>query len=288
MKPDVSVVMCARNAEKYIGNCISSLLDQTFENFEIVIVDDMSSDNTVAIIRNFNDKRIRYFRNKEWLKIAKSRNKGLKYANGRYVFFTDADCTVSRNWIEEGVKYLEDKNCVGVEGTVYYVSKDYEPTISDRALENRFGGQFMTGSVAYRKDVVMTVGGFDERLDYLADRDIALRILRYGKIRFNPKMIVYHPRVVMTPTRLIRSAADTKNRVILFKRFGERKFMFWRIVEPFNLAKTVFPPLILASLFFNRYRTREDFRLLPYTYVYAILERLQIWKTCATERVFLI
>lgn len=288
MKPDVSVVICARNAEEYIGNCISSLLDQTFENFEIVTVDDMSSDNTANIIKKFNDKRIRYFRNKEWLKIAKSRNRGLKYANGRYVFLTDADCTISRNWIEEGIKYLEDKNCVGVEGKIYYVSKDYEPTFSDHAIENRSGGQYMSGNMAYRKDVVMTVGGLDERLDYLHDRDIALRIMRYGVIRFNPNMIVYHPRVIMTSTKFIKSAADTKNRVILFKRFGERKAMLWRIVEPFNLAKAVFPPLILASLFFNRFRTKNDFGLLPYIYVHAILERLQLWKTCATERVFLI
>ena len=288
MKTDVSVVMCARNAEKYIENCISSLLDQTFENFEIVIVDDMSSDNTANIIRKFDDKRIRYFRNKEWLKIAKSRNRGVKYANGRYVFFTDADCTVSRKWIEEGIKYLEDKNCVGVEGKIYYVSKDYEPTFSDHALENRSGGQFMTASAAYRKDVVMNVGGFDERLDYLDDREIALRIMRHGKICFNPNMIAYHPRVIMTPAKFIKSAAQTKNRVILFKRFGERKFMLWRIVEPLNLAKAVFPPLILTSLFFNRYKTREDFRLLPYTYVYVILERLHLWKTSAMERVFLI
>jgi glycosyltransferase involved in cell wall biosynthesis len=288
MKPDVSVVICARNAEKYIGNCISSLLDQTFGNFEIIIVDDMSSDNTANIIKKFNDKRIKYFRNKEWLKIAKSRNRGLKYASGRYVFLTDADCTVSRNWIEEGIKYLEDKNCVGVEGKVYYVSKDYKPTFSDRAFDNRYGGQFMTGNMAYRKDVVMTVGGLDERLDYLHDRDIALRIMRHGNIRFNPNMIVHHPQDILTPTKLLKSAANTKNRVILFKRFGERRLMFWRIVEPFNLAKAIFPPLILVSLFFNRFRTRDDIRLLPYTYVHAILERLQLWKTCAIERVFLI
>jgi glycosyltransferase involved in cell wall biosynthesis len=288
MKPDVSVVMCARNAEKYIGNCISSLLDQTFENFEIVIIDDMSSDNTANIIRKFDDRRIRYFRNKEWLKIAKSRNRGLKYANGRYVFLTDADCTVSRKWIEEGIKYLEDENCVGVEGKIYYVSKDYEPTFSDHALENRSGGQFMTASAAYRKDVIMTVGGFDERLDYLDDREIALRIMRHGKIRFNPKMIAYHPRVTMTPSKFIKSAAATKNRVILFKRFGERKFMLWRIMYPSNLAKALFPPLTFAILFFKRFKTADDFRLLPYTYVYVILERLQLWKTSAMERVFLI
>jgi glycosyltransferase involved in cell wall biosynthesis len=94
MNPDVSVVMCARNAEKYIGNCIGSILNQTFQNFEIVLVDDMSSDNTASIVTKFNDKRIRCIRNKEWLKIPRSRNEGLRYAKGKYIFFTDADCTV--------------------------------------------------------------------------------------------------------------------------------------------------------------------------------------------------
>ena len=288
MNPDVSVVMCARNAEKYIGNCIGSILNQTFQNFEIVLVDDMSSDNTANIVMKFNDKRIRYIRNKEWLKISRSRNEGLKYAKGKYIFFTDADCTVSPNWIEEGLKYLEHKNCIGVEGKITYVSEDYEPTFSDHLMENTSGGKFMTGNEAFTKDVVSALGGFDGKMRSLTDRDFGLRAMKHGKICFNPNMIVYHPRVILTPTALIKSAANTADRVFLFKRFGERECMFWRIVEPFNLTKTIFPPLIFVSLFFNRFNTTSDFRLLPYTYVHAILERLQLWKTCAIERVFLI
>ncbi len=137
MDPYVSVVMCARNAEKTIEKCINTILNQTFKNFEIVLIDDMSTDKTANIIMKFNDERIRYFRNDVWLKIAKSRNKSLKYARGKYIFFTDADCTVAPNWIEEGLKYLENKNCIGVEGKVTYVSEDYEPTFSDHVMENR-------------------------------------------------------------------------------------------------------------------------------------------------------
>jgi len=288
MNPEVSVVMCARNAEKYIGNCIGSLLNQTFQNFEIVLVDDMSSDNTANIIKKFNDKRIRYIRNKEWLKIAKSRNKGLEYAKGKYIFFTDADCTASPNWIEEGLRYLEHKNCIGVEGKIIYVSEDYEPTFSDHLMENTFGAQFMTGNEAYTRSAVLAAGGFDEKMGPLADRDFGLTVMKYGKIRFNPNMIVCHPRVTLTPTMLFKSAAHVEKRVLLFKKHGERKFMLWRIVFPLNLAKALFPPLIFVSLFFKRFRTADDFRLLPYTYVYVVLERLQLWKTSAMERVFLV
>jgi glycosyltransferase involved in cell wall biosynthesis len=288
MNPKVSVVMCARNAERYIGNCIGSILNQTFQNFEIVLVDDMSTDSTANMIKKFNDKRVRYFRNNEWLKIPKSRNKGLKQAKGKYVFFTDADCTVSPNWIEEGLKYLEDKNCVGVEGKITYVSEDYEPTFSDHVMENISGGQFMTGNEAYTKNVVLAIGGFDEKMGSLTDRDLGLRAMKHGKICFNPNMIVYHPQVTLTPTMLIKSAPTTSNRVFLFKRFGERKFMLWRIVLPSSLAKVLWPPLTFANLFFERFKTADDFRLLPYTYVYVILERLHLWKTSAMERVFLI
>ena len=288
MNPYVSVVICARNAEKYIGNCISSILNQTFLNFEIVLIDDMSSDNTAGIIRKFDDRRIRYIRNKEWLKIPRSRNKGLEYAKGKYIFFTDADCTVSPNWIEEGLEYLEHKNCIGVEGRIFYVSEDYEPTFSDHVMANTSGGQFMTGNEAYPRHVVLAVGGFDENMGSLTDRDFGLRAMKHGKICFNPSMIAYHPRVTLTPTMLIKSSANTANRVFLFKKFGERKFMLWRILFPYNLAKAFFPPLTFASLFLKRFKTADDFRLLPYTYVYVILERLQLWKTSAMERVFLL
>jgi glycosyltransferase involved in cell wall biosynthesis len=282
------VVVCVRNAEKHISECIRSILDQTLRDFEIVIIDDMSSDNTKSIIEKIDDKRIRCFRNEKWLGISKSRNRGVEYAAGEYIFFTDGDCTVSKNWIEEGLKYLKDLNCLGVEGRIYYVSEDYEPTFSDHVMENRFGGHFMTGNMAYRRKIIKTIGGFDERLNYLEDRDIALRVMKHGKICFNSRMIVYHPQVILTPKRFVESAARIRNRVLLFKKFEERVFLFWRILFPLNLLKILFPPLIFSSLFFKRFKKSDDFKLLPFSYVYAICERLQLWKECAKERVFLI
>jgi len=277
-----------RNVEKYISNCIKSILNQTFNDFEIVIIDDMSDDSTKTIIENFDDKRIRYYGNQKWLGIPRSRNRGVKYAAGDYIFFTDGDCTVSKNWIEEGLSYLKDPNCVGVEGKIYYVSRDFESTFSDCIMENKNGGNFMTGNMAYKKRVIEDVGGFDESLTYFEDRDIALRIMKYGKIFFNPKMIVYHPRVTLTPKRYVETATRTGNRVHLFKKNGEKKFLLWRILFPVNLIKIFFPPLIFSSLFFKKFKNSNDFKLLPFTYIYVICERLNIWKECARTRVFLI
>jgi glycosyltransferase involved in cell wall biosynthesis len=288
LRPTVSVIICAKDVEKYIGKCIKSILGQSFKDFELLIIDDMSCDSTPKIIKEFEDGRIKYLRNEEWLGIARSRNKGLKHATGEYIFFTDSDCTVCESWIEEGLKYFRYANCIGVEGRVYYVSEDYKHTFSDHFVQNRCGGQFMTGSIAYRKDAIINVRGFDEKLTYFEDRDIALRIMKQGRICFNPNMIAYHPQVVRTPKQLIASAALTRNRVLIFKKFGEEARILSHTLLLFNLATILFPPLILANLIYFKFTKPEDFRLLPFAYIYAILERLQLWKECARERVFLI
>ncbi len=288
MAPIVSVVMCIRNVEISIGACIKSILEQTFENFEIVIIDDFSTDNTKKIIEKFNNGRIKYFRNPEWFGISKSRNIGVQQAIGDYIFFTDGDCTVSRNWISEGLRFFKLPDCVGVEGKIYYVSKDFEPTFSDCILENRNGGNFMTGNMAYKKEVMKEVGGFDEKLDYLEDRDIALRVMKYGRILFNPIMIVYHPRVILTPKRYLKVATRARNRVYLFKKNGDETFLLGRILFPFDLLKILFPPLVFSSLFIKKFKTIDDYKLIPYIYFYSILERLNIWEECAKTKIFLI
>lgn len=101
-------------------------------------------------------------------------------------------------------------------------------------------------------------------------------------------MIAIHPKVTLTPDKLIASARRIEERPYLFKKFGDRALVSWRIVCPFNLAKIFFPELIMVSLFWHRFRTKEDYDLLPYSYVYAVLERLHIWKASSRERVFLI
>jgi glycosyltransferase involved in cell wall biosynthesis len=288
MKPIVSVIMTVRNMGGTIVDCLHSILNQSFNNFEVIVIDDFSTDNTMELIQSLGDKRIKYFKNEKWLGITPSRNIGIKKAAGENVFFTDGDCTVSKNWIEVGLKSLSGSNCVGVEGKIYYVSPNYKPTFSDHVMENRRGGNFMTGNIAYKKAAIEKVGGFDEKLTYLEDRDLAIRVMKHGKICFNPEMIVYHPQVITTPKRLIKSVANIKNRVYWYRKFRGRDFMLWRILYPQNLLKLLFPPLVFFSLFSKRFENSDDFRLLPFIYVYLVLQRLRIWKECARQKVYLI
>jgi GT2 family glycosyltransferase len=177
---------------------------------------------------------------------------------------------------------------VGVEGITYYVSENYVPTYSDHVCESKFPENYMTGNVAYTRDVLMSVRGFDERYSYYEDRDLALRILRKNRIQFNPRMVAYAQHQTLTYRDLLIRKGEVSNRVYLFKRFGERKSSLWRILNPGNLAKAIFPPVIFSCLFLSDFKSSSDFELLPFKYVHAILERLELWKTCAKERVFLV
>jgi glycosyltransferase involved in cell wall biosynthesis len=287
IQPLVSINVCIRNEEQYIRSCLNSLLNQTFKNFEIIIVDDASTDSSSNIINEFHDKRIKYFKNKRNKGIAKSRNTAIKRSSGKYIFCTDGDCTVNNTWIAEGIKSFQN-GCLGVEGKLIYVSENYKPTFSTKFMENREGGHYMTGNVAYRRDILNGIGGFNEEINWFRDRDLGLTVAKLGKLCFNKKMIAIHPQVIQTPKSLISSASRIEGRVYLFKKFKDRVSMTWRIINPFNLAKILFPELIVLELFFFDFKTREDFELLPYTYIFAILERLHVWKARAKNRVFLI
>jgi len=190
--PLVSVIMPSFNHEKFISIAIENILNQTFADFEYIIIDDASKDKSKEIIRIYEarDSRIHAIFHDRNQGISKTSNDGLKMAKGKYVFFTDSDCQVSKDWIEQGLKSLLESDCIGVEGKTYYVSEDYEPTYSDAVIRNENRGQFMTCNMAYKRSIIRQIGGFDERYTYLEDRDLAMRAMRLGRICFNPEMIV--------------------------------------------------------------------------------------------------
>lgn len=91
--PKVSVIMAVKNGEKSLKKTIDSILNQTFKDFEFIIIDDYSDDSTPEILNDYvkQDSRVKVFRNKKWLGRCSSRNKALKEARGEYIAVTDAD-----------------------------------------------------------------------------------------------------------------------------------------------------------------------------------------------------
>ena len=79
------------NAGRYLSQAVQSILEQTYKDFELIIINDGSTDNSKTVIESFNDNRIRYFENEKNSGIVYSRNKGLKLAKGEYIGMFDAD-----------------------------------------------------------------------------------------------------------------------------------------------------------------------------------------------------
>lgn len=108
MKELVSVIMPTYNCGRFIKESIDSVLAQTYENWELLIVDDCSTDETETIVRTYADNRIHYLRNKQNLGAALTRNRALREAKGRYIAFLDADDLWLPEKLARQIAYMEE------------------------------------------------------------------------------------------------------------------------------------------------------------------------------------
>lgn len=91
LRPQISVILPAYNAEKYLHEAIDSILNQTYTNFELIILNDGSTDKTEEIILSYSDPRIRYIKNEQNIRLIRTLNKGIELARGKYIARMDAD-----------------------------------------------------------------------------------------------------------------------------------------------------------------------------------------------------
>lgn len=106
----VSIIMPNYNCAKYLPETISSVLNQTYQNWELIFVDDCSTDNSLEIIRSFNDDRIRIFVNEKNSGAALSRNKALREAKGRWISFLDSDDLWSEDKLSIQLAFMKENN----------------------------------------------------------------------------------------------------------------------------------------------------------------------------------
>lgn len=112
-KPLVSVVMPAYNAKENIQEAVNSILDQTYSNIELIVIDDGSTDETAKIISSFNDHRVKYYRNSYNRGLVYTLNRGIKLSKGKYIARMDSDDISLRTRIYKQVEYLEEhKDCI--------------------------------------------------------------------------------------------------------------------------------------------------------------------------------
>lgn len=110
MSGKVSVIIPVYNKEKHIEKCLDSVLNQTYNNLEIIIIDDASTDSSSSIVENIEDKRIKIISLPENKGVSTARNKGIEFSTGDYICFLDADDFWVLNKIERQVKFIESNN----------------------------------------------------------------------------------------------------------------------------------------------------------------------------------
>lgn len=188
-EPVVSVVMRAFNCERYVGQAIESVLVQTFQDFEIVIVDDTSTDGTEAILQTYTqrDERIRVFRNETNQGPVRTMNIGLRHARGEFVAVHDADDLSLPHRLETQVKFLRANPHIALVGGGAYVIDEEgeevkvinwghkEPEVIRQHLEEGYH-TFIHTSVMFRRECIEAIGFYDEFFSASHDYDMLIRM----------------------------------------------------------------------------------------------------------------
>ena len=199
--PEITVLMSVYNGEKYLHEAINSILNQTFEDYEFLIINDGSNDNTEEILQSYDDQRIRIVNNGKNIGLTKSLNKGLKIARGQYVARMDADDVSYPERLEMQYKHVNnDKNlaiCASYHEEIDETGNLIEtikPNLEPEQLYYflTFSNRFLHSSVLMRKDIISKVGGYDESIKRTQDYDLWYRVSRVAKINVIDKVLVKH------------------------------------------------------------------------------------------------
>ena len=194
----VSVIMPAYNAEKYIAQAIESVLGQTFDDFEFIIINDCSRDRTEEIILSYNDPRIVYLKNEENLGVAATLNKGLAAAKGEYIARMDADDISLPERLAKQVAYLDANEEIAVLGTnvesfneLGTISTGWSALNPEQMkVDLLFACGLAHPSVMMRAEVIRELGGYDVEFNGLEDYELWCRVLENHKITTLPDILL--------------------------------------------------------------------------------------------------
>jgi len=232
-KPLVSIVIPTYNHAKFISKALKSVIDQTYKNWEAIIIDNESVDETYKLINNFNDSRIKYFKISNDGVIAKSRNLGIKEAKGDWVAFLDSDDWWTKDKLEVCFsKITKDVDFIYHAHEYVNKSKSFfkKKIIKGRQLKKPIlndlligtitkGSQISNSSVIVRKNILIKIGGLNENKILVGsdDYDTWLRIAQITDqfLYINKKLSFY----------LVHNANTSSKDMSIPQRLAVRNFM---------------------------------------------------------------
>ncbi|MBQ8997537.1 MAG: glycosyltransferase [Clostridium sp.] len=201
MEKNISVLMCVYNCEDYIEKSIKSIVNQTYKNFELIIINDGSTDSTVEKIKAFKDERIKIYDNDGNKGLPYSRDRALRLATGEYIAIMDADDIAAKKRFEYQVKFLENNKDIAVVASnmiefsnrmikrfrVYY--EDYEKTKIFLMYKN-----CIPNSAAMIRKEFIDTNNIKYRKEYFVLQDYAFwaDCSKYGKIAVLNRFLLFY------------------------------------------------------------------------------------------------
>lgn len=199
-----SIIIPTYNRANVIENSIRSVLNQSYTEYELLVVDDGSTDDTESVIESFQDERIRYIKLPENKGVAAARNEGIRQAKYDYIAFQDSDDYWKENKLEKQMAFLTKHpeiallycpyECKKADGSAIIVPNDSIPmsekqgNIYEYMLRRNTIG---TPSVLLRKECLENSGIFNENLTCLEDWEFFLRISKNYEVAFQNEVLVY-------------------------------------------------------------------------------------------------
>ncbi len=185
--PKISVIMSVCNGEKYLKGAIESILNQTFRDFEFIIIDDSSTDRTPEILKEYarKNERIKIITNSENIGLTKSLNEAIKQAKGKYIARMDADDISEPERLEKQVQFMENNPEMVLCGTLGWIINKKGEKIKEKNLKINyneikkkllFNNQFIHSTLFLRKDILNKEGFYDESFEKSQDYDLVLRL----------------------------------------------------------------------------------------------------------------
>lgn len=201
MIPKITVLMAVYNGQAFLKECIDSVLNQTFKDFEFLIVDDGSTDATMDIIRSYKDDRIRSIKNEKNLSQVASLNIGLEHAEGDYVARIDADDIMFPQRLKKQLDFLTKRTGVALVGSLGHAIDENGKVIAMAKLPIRneeiiatvlLGGFILVhSSIMFRKNIILDIGKYREDFSFTEDYKLATDLLYEGyKINNMPEPLI--------------------------------------------------------------------------------------------------
>ena len=260
----ISVILPVYNSQEYIGQSINSILDQTYKNFELIIIDDGSTDNSKEICKNLSmkDDRIVFIDNSH-KGLTISLNKALEIAKGKFIARQDADDISLPERFEKQLKwFLKDDrrvlcgtNCkILYENNVYKNNKSLKFTNSKITKKLKYSNCFVHSSTMFLRNSAKNLGNYDENLEYAQDYDLWWKLTTLGKVgNLNEKLLILRNRENSI------SVKNKNNQTLNFIKSCVKFYAYNKKIVSINENKDI-------NFYENNYLTKNKIKVMKYLY----------------------